>query len=406
MFDNGTASDEAVARGGRCVMTGGMSPDEFQNYIGLLSRLLRLRATEREAIEEELRSHLEERLAALTAQGIEPARAISMALAEFGDAAALAAEFTAVSHFYKRRWIMRLTVGSIAASVIMAAMLIAYWPGGPVQLAQSLAQAQQTDKTKQLPAHDTEKLDVNAQTQAKLEKLMDAEFMDATLEQLMDYLANKTDVQFHFDKRSMNEAGISMDTPVTFRLKNVPAEMIMRLVFRDLDLAYYLDNGVLIVTTPDEAQCRLDTRLYRVSDLIDTTNEPASNGNTIMKSPPTSPDAEIDNKARASKNIPASSQYSVQEDYLDDLINLVTSTIRPTTWDSVGGPGSIAPYRGVLVISQTADIHREIQKFLDDLRKSIDKTLPPTKAKTKQSGTGDQKTGGSTVGTGGGEGLF
>ncbi|MGW8256700.1 MAG: permease prefix domain 1-containing protein, partial [Thermoguttaceae bacterium] len=78
-------------------MNAGMSPDEFQNYLGLLSRLLRLKATEREAIAEELRSHLEERVATLTAEGIEPARAISMALAEFGDAAALAAEFTAVS---------------------------------------------------------------------------------------------------------------------------------------------------------------------------------------------------------------------------------------------------------------------------------------------------------------------
>ncbi len=74
----------------------GMSPDEFQNYLGLLSRLLRLRTTEREAIEEELRVHLEERFAALSAQGIEPKRAVSMALAEFGDAAALAAEFAAV----------------------------------------------------------------------------------------------------------------------------------------------------------------------------------------------------------------------------------------------------------------------------------------------------------------------
>ena len=97
-------------------MTGGMSPEEFQNYLGLLSRLLRLRAIEREEIAEELRCHLEERLAVLTAQGIEPTRAVSMALAEFGDAAALAAEFTAVSQIYKRRWIMRLTVGSIVAS--------------------------------------------------------------------------------------------------------------------------------------------------------------------------------------------------------------------------------------------------------------------------------------------------
>src|SRR3972149_6909959 len=61
-----------TATGGRvlrCVMTGGMSPEEFQNYLGLLSRLLRLKTTEREAIAEELRSHLEESLATLAAEG-------------------------------------------------------------------------------------------------------------------------------------------------------------------------------------------------------------------------------------------------------------------------------------------------------------------------------------------------
>jgi len=212
-----------------------MSPEEFQNYLGLLSRLLRLRATERESIEEELRSHLEERLAALTAEGIEPARAISMALAEFGDAAALAAEFTAVSRYYKKRWIMRLTVGSIAASIVMAAVLVSYWPGGPARLTQNQAQAQQEEKVaasteskQSLALIAEEKPDANAKTRAKLEKLTKAEFVDTPLSQVLDYLANEINVQFHMDARVLNDAGITSDTPVTFHLEDVPGEMIWR----------------------------------------------------------------------------------------------------------------------------------------------------------------------------------
>jgi hypothetical protein len=330
-------------------MIGGMSPEEFQNYLGLLSRLLRLRATERESIEEELRSHLEERLAALTAEGIEPARAISMALAEFGDAAALAAEFTAVSRYYKRRWIMRLTVGSIAASIIMAAVLVSYWPVGPMQLTQSMAQAQQGEKVKETPAPAVpEKLDANAQTRAKLEKLVDSEFVETPLSQVLDFYAHKLDVQFLMDNKPMNDAGITSDTPVTFNLKNVPAEMILRRIFRDLgDITYYFDNGVIILTTQDEANCRLETQVYRIDDL--------------MYSPPV---------AKNKETTDIFTKKPIKVNY-DALIDLVTSTVRPQTWDAVGGPGSICPYRGTLVISQTADVHQEIQKMLKDLRQSI-----------------------------------
>ncbi len=327
-------------------MNGGMSPEEFQNYLGLLSRLLRLKTTEREAIAEELRSHLEERLAALTAEGIEPTRAISMALAEFGDAAALAAEFTAVSRIYKRRWIMRLTVGSIAASVIMAAVLISYWPGGPAHLNQSTAQAEQAQqKTVSKPEA---KIDANTETQAKLEQLSDADFVETPLSQVLEYMADVTKVQFHLDNRTLTDAGVTSDTPITFHLKNVPFEMMLRLMFRDLNLGYWLDNGVVIVSTAEEVEAHLETRIYRIDDLI------------------IAPSAD-----RVSESTPDTSVRKHYKVKYDSLIELIATTVRPTSWACVGGVGSIAPYRGTLVISQTADVHREILKFLNDLRQSI-----------------------------------
>ena len=45
--------------------------------------------------------------------------------------------------------------------------------------------------------------------------------------------------------------------------------MMLRWILRDLgDITYYLDNGVVIVTTRDEADSRLETQVYRVDDLI------------------------------------------------------------------------------------------------------------------------------------------
>jgi hypothetical protein len=56
----------------------------------------------------------------------------------------------------------------------------------------------------------------------------------------------------------------------------------------------------------------------------------------------------------------------------DALIELLQSTIEPDSWDEVGGPGSIAAARGLLVVSQTHDVHRKITATLSGLRQVRD----------------------------------
>lgn len=56
------------------------------------------------------------------------------------------------------------------------------------------------------------------------------------------------------------------------------------------------------------------------------------------------------------------------------LIELVTSTIEPQSWDEVGGPGSIREYQTTLslVIRQTQQVHDEIADLLGQLRRLQD----------------------------------
>jgi general secretion pathway protein D len=58
----------------------------------------------------------------------------------------------------------------------------------------------------------------------------------------------------------------------------------------------------------------------------------------------------------------------------DTLIELITTTVKPQTWDEVGGPGSVSefPNNLSLVISQTQDVHEEIVDLLEQLRKNQD----------------------------------
>ena len=58
----------------------------------------------------------------------------------------------------------------------------------------------------------------------------------------------------------------------------------------------------------------------------------------------------------------------------DTLIELITSTIAPDTWDEVGGAGAIEPFpmNLSLVISQTQEVHEQITDLLDQLRRLQD----------------------------------
>ncbi len=105
-----------------------MPEDEFERYLTLLARTLRLSDAQRDAIAAELRDHMEARLGELTLQGVEREEAIETALAEFGDASGLAKDLTRTNpeRIRTRRHFMQTTFGTIAAcaAVTFAVMLL------------------------------------------------------------------------------------------------------------------------------------------------------------------------------------------------------------------------------------------------------------------------------------------
>jgi hypothetical protein len=65
----------------------------------------------------------------------------------------------------------------------------------------------------------------------------------------------------------------------------------------------------------------------------------------------------------------AAGQVESTRSSLEDLIGAITSTINPTSWDDVGGQGSIAPLGTSLLISNDMRTHEQIESLLEQLRK-------------------------------------
>ena len=53
-----------------------------------------------------------------------------------------------------------------------------------------------------------------------------------------------------------------------------------------------------------------------------------------------------------------------------NLMQILTTSVMPQTWQGADGPGTVATYNGLLVVNQNPGIHRQIATVLDMLRKA------------------------------------
>jgi len=104
------------------------------------------------------------------------------------------------------------------------------------------------------------------------------EFSETPLNDVIQYLKDFHKIEIQLDKKALEAAGVNTDKAVTINLKGVSLRSALRLLLRELDLTYIIQNEVLLITSPDEAQNRLSTKVYPVADLVIPIQTPAFQG--------------------------------------------------------------------------------------------------------------------------------
>lgn len=148
-----------------------------------------------------------------------------------------------------------------------------------------------------------------------LETRVSFDFVDTPLENVIRYVSELADIDVEMDTRALDDQGIGTDHPVTFHKENVVLADALELMLKPLKLTWIVRDDVLFITTPEEAESEMETRVY----------------------------------------IPWWRRQP------DALITDITKNVRPQSWSKVGGPATICKIStGVLVIRQTYPCHREI----------------------------------------------
>ena len=180
------------------------------------------------------------------------------------------------------------------------------------------------------------------------------EFIETPLSDVIDNLKNRHHIEIQLDNKALGDVGIASDTPVTKNIKGITLRSALRLLLHELNLTYVIMDEVLLITTPEQAESRLTTKVYDVSDLV----------------------------------VCRDKDDNLWDDY-DTLIDVILTSTNPTTWDQVGGPGSITGASlgtaKVLIVSQTQDVHEDITSLLAAIREIAKKNPdedPPQRDKS------------------------
>jgi len=189
---------------------------------------------------------------------------------------------------------------------------------------------------------------IRKRTETALDSKADLELKDVPLNEAVTRLRKKYEIPIRIRKPALDALGLNAKAKVTFRASSGSFRSALRRGLDALELTYLIYESVLIITTQEDAEQNLTMRVYPVRDLV----EPIPHSSLPWAYAVDSDDAYLD---------------------YDSLVALTTQNIAPTSWDEVGGPGSVSAFSayGLMVISQTEVIHQEIEEFYTRLRKTI-----------------------------------
>jgi type II secretory pathway component GspD/PulD (secretin) len=226
-------------------------------------------------------------------------------------------------------------------------------------------------------------------------------FQQTPLSTVLRDLSALSGINIVSDKAALTEANIGLDQPLSLSVENISMKSVLKLLLQQVNLTYVIKDEVLQITTESWAKGQRNRIVYQVGDLVvppkidpehplwDLEKVLAGhmanatqvmNGGSPMQGPFGLTGGAPIGSSTGFGN-PPGTRPGGQDDYIRRagtqekvLIELITNTIAPETWEGQGGPGKIQyfPLAMSLVIAQTQDVQEQVQELLAALRRLMD----------------------------------
>jgi len=102
----------------------------------------------------------------------------------------------------------------------------------------------------------------------ELERETKVDFIEDPISDVLTYLEQYHGIQIELDVPALDALGVDSNSPITKQLSGIKLKSALNLILQDLGLTYVIEDEVLQITSPDEAETRLVTKVYPVADLV------------------------------------------------------------------------------------------------------------------------------------------
>ena len=217
-------------------------------------------------------------------------------------------------------------------------------------------------------------------------------YQDKPLTDVIRQIALDHGINITMKTREIETEGLSASQPISIDVDGITLRSALNLLLDQAGgLVYSIENETLMITNRLEQETKYINVAYNVADLVvpvgirnpanvgqygnsvpGSERAPIANGNGFYQ---VNDDlaVSIGGNGRPSANGPASGSSVSNADF-SALVNLITTTVEPGTWDVDGGQGTIGQEENTLslVIRQTSAVHEQIADLLTQLRKLQD----------------------------------
>ena len=197
-------------------------------------------------------------------------------------------------------------------------------------------------------------------------------FSATPLADCISYLSDISGINIVVDWKSLEAASIARDTPITLHLaSNVTLGKVLKLTLQQAAgagvLTSYVDGGILNITTQVAEDKLLITRVYPIQDLLfqptDYTGAPdlsITNVQSQSAGGGGGGGASQSNLFSGGTSNTNSADVPTQTDRANNIIKMITDTVRPELWKINGGEATIEFFRGSLIVHAPRSVQRQL----------------------------------------------
>jgi hypothetical protein len=204
-------------------------------------------------------------------------------------------------------------------------------------------------------------------TLAVLNKVVEeVDWDEMPLEEALDWVTDQGPINVVVRWRALEDAGIDRDSPITLRLKGTTVGTVLSEVLEqvsDLEEVRFRGEGeILRISTRADLNRKMYLRTYNVTDLLlevrDFTDGPAidiqqaSGGGRGGGGQPVFSGSGGGGGDREDED--------QMEERLEDLIDVIKTSVEPLSWQESGGEGTIVGMNHHIVVRNSLDVHVQL----------------------------------------------